>query len=104
MLKINDFFFNDHAIENPSVYKAWQPEDPEEIDEWIQVLVGPESGGGHWFQVHICDNNSIKNILDNNYIYKFKNWSSLDALVIELEEFINKLAPDGENYLKLSKH
>jgi hypothetical protein len=108
MLRINEFFINDHIVEDPLEYETWQPEDAQEIDEWIQVLVGPESGGGHWFQIHICNNNSIRHIKDKKYIFKINSWENVDNLIMELEEFIKELLPDGEAsgkyYEKLSRH
>ncbi len=108
MLKINDFLFNDHTIENPCEYDTWEPVDKYDFNEWVKVLVGPESGGGHWYQVHICNHSALKRINDKKYIFTVSSWTNVGSLIEELEKYVNRLFPDGEdsphNFQELSKH
>jgi len=108
MLKINEFFFNDHLLDTPAAYERWQPEDESLIDEWVKVLVGPESGGGHWYQIHICNERALHNIRNKKHIYKIEGWESVDKLIEELESYVNNLFPEIEDnnqkYVELSKY
>ena len=108
MIKINEFFFTDHEFDTPEQYERWKPDDLYDFNEWIRVLVGTDKKeGGSWFYVQVCSNDAKARIKDDKYLYTTYYWQGVDALIDELEAYLNKLINEHNgvpDYEKLSSY
>lgn len=96
-LRIVDFMFNDHIFESTKEYEFWKPDSLDQIDEWVQVLVGTEANNGHWFQIHICTHKAISDIKDKKNLFPISYWVSVDDLISKLDKFIDDVVPKDLN-------
>jgi len=97
MLRVTDFMFNDHTIDSYKGYEVWTPEDAENLNEWVQVLVGTEDGEGHWFQVHVCTYQAMPQLSKKEYLFPIPNWLSVQNLIEKLDKFISDTLPENLN-------
>ena len=69
---------------------TWAPEDPFNIDEWLNVTVGDDSGGSN-YQVHLCTPVSIRHIRNKRHCFMIDSWAGTSTLERELNAFVERI-------------
>ena len=93
MLKVLDIEINDRE-------STWQPEDPNDFDEWVTVNIG-EKEAGNLYQIHLCTAISIRRLDVKRNLFMLEQWISLDDIIEKINVFIQETTESGNFSLSL---
>jgi hypothetical protein len=85
--------------------EEWVPENPKNVDFWMNFTIGPDSRAGDYFQVHVLTEENFKATKEKRHAIVIKEYS-LDNLLIEIDKILEKChGSDWEEMsLKLSQY